>query len=158
MDYSIILIPYDKFTTTIGTYGIPSCSILLYTTFQSYIISPIPPRYQQALTLHTLPPPGQSDIKSAISRYLFYTHHGVPDSQIAPYQTAWEQNIRALLPLFPTGPISQYEFDEMVQTMLTEVQDDYQTAMKRSIVNYIIQSPVERSRLGLEDIEPLLAL
>lgn len=44
----------------------------------------------------------------------------------------------------------------MIGTSIDEVHEDYTTAMKQAILDYVLASPLERQRLGLDGLQPLL--
>ncbi|KIZ07418.1 dynein heavy chain 9 [Monoraphidium neglectum] len=46
--------------------------------------------------------------------------------------------------------------DVILSSCVEELRDDYERAVKRAVLDYIIASPVERERLMLEPLEPLL--
>jgi dynein heavy chain, axonemal len=52
----------------------------------------------------------------------------------------------------------QEVYNAFMQDSLHEVYEEYAYAIKKSIVDYIIKSDVERSRLFLSSLEPLLSI
>jgi hypothetical protein len=47
-------------------------------------------------------------------------------------------------------------YDSFMSSALEEVHADYQSAMRKAILDYIISNPVERDRLFLSSLDPLL--
>ena len=47
-------------------------------------------------------------------------------------------------------------YDSLIAASLDEIHSDYQAAMKKSILDYILASSVERHRLFLHPLEPIL--
>lgn len=52
--------------------------------------------------------------------------------------------------------VLQAYYDELISSALVEVRSEYSRAMQKAILDYVISNPVERQRLGLEGLEPLL--
>jgi hypothetical protein len=50
----------------------------------------------------------------------------------------------------------QEYFEHFIRTSIDEVHEDYTTAMKQAILDYVLTSPLERQRLGLDGLQPLL--
>ena len=50
----------------------------------------------------------------------------------------------------------QEYFEHFFRTCIDEVHEDYTTAMKQAILDYVLTSPLERQRLGLDGLQPLL--
>ena len=48
-------------------------------------------------------------------------------------------------------------YKQIVHSCLDEVTSEYTSAAKQAIVDYILRSPVEQQRLGLQALRPLLA-
>lgn len=47
-------------------------------------------------------------------------------------------------------------YNQLIATSMDEARDDYATSMKQAILDYVLSSPLERQRLGLEGLQPLL--
>eukprot|EP00882_Tetradesmus_deserticola_P024288 GHRQ01026539.1.p1 GENE.GHRQ01026539.1~~GHRQ01026539.1.p1 ORF type:complete len:151 (+),score=46.61 GHRQ01026539.1:403-855(+) len=47
-------------------------------------------------------------------------------------------------------------FDQFISSAMHEVRADYSTAMQRAMLDYVLSNPLERQRLGLQGLEPLL--
>lgn len=51
---------------------------------------------------------------------------------------------------------TQAFFDHFISSAMHEVRSDYSTAMQRAMLDYLLSNPLERQRLGLQGLEPLL--
>jgi dynein heavy chain len=54
------------------------------------------------------------------------------------------------------GSYVQVFYDSLIAASLDEIHSDYQAAMKKSILDYILASPVEMHRLFLDPLKPFL--
>ena len=48
-------------------------------------------------------------------------------------------------------------YKHIIHTCLDEVTSEYMAAAKQSIMDYVLKSPVEQRRLGLQALQPMLA-
>ncbi|GLI65190.1 hypothetical protein VaNZ11_008652 [Volvox africanus] len=94
----------------------------------------------------------------AILRYHYYVEIGIDHRHVAPFREEWAGNALNMVPHTPPYGVSQQYYDVLLRSSLEEIHAEYVTAMKRSMVNYVISSPVERHRLNLESLEPLLSI
>ena len=53
--------------------------------------------------------------------------------------------------------LSDEAYNHIIHTCLDEVTSEYMAAAKQSIVDYVLKSPVEQRRLGLQALRPMLA-
>ncbi|KAG1665808.1 hypothetical protein FOA52_015301 [Chlamydomonas sp. UWO 241] len=114
--------------------------------------------HRGAKTSRQLAPEDESQLIDAILRYHYYVEVGVnEDKHVAPFREQWAANALSLVPAGPPPMVSQEYYDGLVATSLEEMHDEYVTSMKRAVVDYIIRSPIERRRLDLEALEPLLS-
>ncbi|GFR45764.1 hypothetical protein Agub_g7181 [Astrephomene gubernaculifera] len=94
----------------------------------------------------------------AILRYHYYVEAGVDPRHVAPFREEWAGNSLGMVPPAPPYGVSQQYYDALLRSSLEEIHAEYVTAMKRTMVDYVISSPVERHRLNLQALEPLLAI
>lgn len=47
-------------------------------------------------------------------------------------------------------------YEQLISGSIEEVQEDYAVAMRQAMLDYVLSNPLERQRLGLEGLEPLL--
>ena len=50
----------------------------------------------------------------------------------------------------------QEYYDQLITTSVEDVRQEYATAMKQAILDYVLSHPLERQRLGLQGLQPLL--
>eukprot|EP00878_Enallax_costatus_P013463 GHUV01014078.1.p1 GENE.GHUV01014078.1~~GHUV01014078.1.p1 ORF type:complete len:1340 (+),score=424.03 GHUV01014078.1:252-4271(+) len=98
----------------------------------------------------------EAAIVDALLRYHYYAEMGIDPRQVAPFREEWVGNALSMVPNEPPPNVSQAFFDDFISNSLDEVRSDYTKAMQKAIVDYVIASPLERQRLGLEGLEPLL--
>lgn len=67
-----------------------------------------------------------------------YVLAGVDESTLAPFNDEWADNAMEQVPSRLTG-VPQEQVAGMVDEMLSEVQDDYYTAVKTSMVRYVLK-------------------
>ncbi|KXZ48211.1 DHC-9 protein [Gonium pectorale] len=94
----------------------------------------------------------------AVLRYHYYVEIGVDGRHVAPFREEWAGNALGMVPAAPPFGVSQAYYDSLIRSSLEETHAEYVIAMKRSMVDYVISSPVERHRLNLQPLEPLLAI
>jgi hypothetical protein len=82
------------------------------------------------------------------ARYWWYILHGVSDEIVAPIPDAWKDRVLCLLAT-DLSLVSQDAIDAALRSMLGEMVVDFRVAMKRSVVDYILRSPVERRRVNI---------
>ncbi|GBG26414.1 Dynein heavy chain 7, axonemal [Hondaea fermentalgiana] len=86
-------------------------------------------------------------------QYVWYVRHGVDDKTLAPIRREWLQRVSDLLP----APRITHEnasslvqtFQTLVATLTKNVEYDYQCAVRRAILDYILRDAQQRSRLGI---------
>jgi hypothetical protein len=83
--------------------------------------------------------------------------HCVPASNtlIQCNPTACNGNRRQLHAAAATA-ILQAFYDQFISSAMHEVRADYSKAMQRAMLDYVLSNPLERQRLGLQGLEPLL--
>ncbi|KAJ3373477.1 Dynein heavy chain 3, axonemal [Kappamyces sp. JEL0680] len=82
-------------------------------------------------------------------RYWFYVERGFPQKAICELDDAAKENIQRLLPAKLTGN------DQLRSTLAkleSEIKQNHATAIKQSIVDYILIDPAERERLQIPEI------
>jgi hypothetical protein len=70
------------------------------------------------------------------------------DEIVAPIPDAWKDRVLCLLAT-DLSLVSQDAIDAALRAMLGEMVVDFRIAMKRSVVDYILRSPVERRRVNI---------
>nr|8GLV_Kg Chain Kg, DHC_N2 domain-containing protein [Chlamydomonas reinhardtii] len=94
----------------------------------------------------------------AILRYHWYVEAGVDGRHVAPFREEWAGNALGMVPPAPPAGVTQAYYDALLRSSLEEMHAEYVGAMRRCMVDYVVRSPVERQRLALTPLEPLLAL
>ena len=100
----------------------------------------------QQKQLHESPNPRQS------SRYMRYIEEGIDTSLLAPIEVRWLENAMAKLSDEVRG--AGVRTQTLVEDLLTEIDRGYQFSVKKSIVDYILRSNVERKRLRINHAVP----
>ena len=95
-------------------------------------------------------------LTDAILRYHYYVEVGIDSRHVAPFREEWAGNALALLPPLPPPHVSQEYYDALIRSSLEEMHGEYVTAMKKCMAKYVTSSAVERRRLNLTELEPLL--
>lgn len=99
----------------------------------------------------------EGELVDAVLKYFFYVEHGVDMRHIAPYRQEWLHAALAMVPgEAPPGVDAAY-YDAFMQASIEEVHEEYCAAVKKSMIDYVLRNPLERKRLGLQALEPLLA-
>lgn len=94
----------------------------------------------------------------AVLRYHYYVEVGIDPRHVAPFREEWAGNALNMVPQLPPFGVSQAFYDVLLRSSLEEIHREYVAAMKRTMVSYVISSPVERHRLNMEALEPVLAI
>ncbi|KNC96829.1 uncharacterized protein SPPG_07663 [Spizellomyces punctatus DAOM BR117] len=81
---------------------------------------------------------------TAEHRYWYYVEKGIPDDAIAPMDRS---NMEAVRSLIPSTLLSSDSLVSTRNVVTQEIRDEYTTALKRSIVDYILLDPAEQERL-----------
>ncbi|KAK9812825.1 hypothetical protein WJX72_004356 [[Myrmecia] bisecta] len=98
----------------------------------------------------------QQQLVNAIKRYNYYIEMGIDDKHVAPYREEWAANALSLLPARLQSNMSTEQYEELINICLAEMHTGYVAAVKQSIVDYTLRSSVERQRLNMEALAPLL--
>lgn len=116
------------------------------------------PTYPSSPTAGPAPPASPDVLTDAVLRYHYYVEVGVDAHRhVAPFREEWAGNALGMVPPAPPAGVSQAYYDALLRQSLDEMRTEYASAVKRSIVTYVLGSPVERRRLDLVPLEPLLA-
>jgi hypothetical protein len=105
----------------------------------SYDVPPTPP-------LPSLTPPPQ--------RYWFYVERFLDTDDIAPFKSDWVQRILALIDPSKLPRVAEEVRDAIAAEILGDAEAQYFSAVKRAIVDYLLQNPSERDRLGIPFVPP----
>ncbi|CAG9464833.1 unnamed protein product [Pedinophyceae sp. YPF-701] len=92
-------------------------------------------------------------IADAILRYWYYVEYGVPDRHVAPYREEWAANALAMVPQQAPASLPEERYFALIEGSLQEIHRDYVRSASRSIVDYVLLSPMERERLNLQALE-----
>mmetsp|Transcript_3023 Transcript_3023/g.9072 ORF Transcript_3023/g.9072 Transcript_3023/m.9072 type:complete len:4073 (+) Transcript_3023:47-12265(+) len=82
------------------------------------------------------------------ARFDEYVKHGVDESSLAPFNKMWAIHAMEQVPRELAG-LPPEAIDSRLNQMLHEVSDLYYTAVKRSMVAYVLRNPVEAKRLEI---------
>ncbi|KAF6266164.1 dynein heavy chain 9 [Scenedesmus sp. NREL 46B-D3] len=121
-----------------------------------------------------LPAADEAGLVDALLRYCYYQEVGIDARHVAPFREEWLGNALSMVPNQPPPNVSdlrvatacnrvvpmplrtQAFFDHFISSAMHEVRSDYSTAMQRAMLDYLLSNPLERQRLGLQGLEPLL--
>jgi dynein heavy chain, axonemal len=93
----------------------------------------------------------------AVLRYHYYVEHGINPAHIAPFREDWWANCLDMVPGEGSIDAAPGFYHQLLMESRDEMEEDYERAMKRAIVDYVLASPVQRQRLGLDALEPVMA-
>ena len=120
--------------------------------------SPIPrPRPEVSLSLDRQSPPTDEAAteemgEEEMERYYGYIMNGMDDRETAPIKQEWLTAVMNSLPLWLAHTA---ESDSaLVDRLATEVEMDYLLSMRKSVVDYVLQRPAEKERLGVQRVPP----
>ncbi|XP_048465622.1 dynein axonemal heavy chain 3 [Rhincodon typus] len=82
-------------------------------------------------------------------RYIYYIDHGILPDMIEPQKSEQIDRIEQLLPKELKGVPN---LQELHLELLEEVHNDYDTSLRKAIVNYILKDPSERMRLFVSSV------
>lgn len=91
-----------------------------------------------------------SVLADAISRYHYYCDFGISDEHIAPPEQIWAEHALSLVPPAPPRGVSDEYYDILIENSMREMEREYYSSVKRSIVDYVLYNRTERIRLNLE--------
>ena len=81
-------------------------------------------------------------------RFDNYVMAGVDEATLAPFNDEWATNAMEQVPSQLSG-VPQHQVANMVEGMLSEVQSEYYTAVKTSMVRYVLKNPEEARRVEI---------
>lgn len=79
-----------------------------------------------------------------LCRYFYYVEVGVSAQHIAPFRQAWIENVLSLLPMEQPTHLDDDYYQQLLEEAVDEMKADYVYSMRKSIMDYIIKSAVER--------------
>ncbi|XP_038676444.1 dynein heavy chain 3, axonemal isoform X3 [Scyliorhinus canicula] len=82
-------------------------------------------------------------------RYIYYIDHGIQPNMIEPQKTEQIDRIEHLL---PKDLRNVPDLQELHNDLLEEVHIDYDSSLRKAIVNYILKDPSERMRLFVSSV------
>ena len=84
-----------------------------------------------------------------LHRYGHYVREGVPSSSVTPYNVSWTSNIERMLYTSRFSSEPDAALEGMFAAMEREVADDYYAAMKKAIVDCVLEDEAMRRRVGV---------
>lgn len=106
---------------------------------------PTPP----ILDPYDLPSVNFQKLLTSENRYMYYINEGIDEKEIYPLQDSIIENITKLVPSnYLKRPNLQNKKEETIQ----EINEYYNLAMKKSILNYILLDDKEKERLSIRKI------
>ncbi|CAK9103626.1 Dynein axonemal heavy chain 7 (Axonemal beta dynein heavy chain 7) (Ciliary dynein heavy chain 7) (Dynein heavy chain-like protein 2) (hDHC2) [Durusdinium trenchii] len=92
-------------------------------------------------------------------RYMWYIENGLDGDNITPLRREWLDHVASLLPIPSVDTTDSAEVEarvasaqELIIRMTHDVERDYKRSVRKSILDYILRSPFERSRLGISKV------
>lgn len=82
--------------------------------------------------------------RPAVCRYFYYVEVGVSAQHIAPFRQSWIENVLSLLPMEQPTHLDDQYYQQLLEEAVDEMKADYVYSMRKSIMDYITKSPVER--------------
>lgn len=92
--------------------------------------------------------------RASAQRYLHYLLEGVQADELPVMKEDWIRAVMQLLPPPPPPGSAPYDVAELLSNQFDEVRRDYERAVRKSIVDYVLRSPAERTRLGITVLPP----
>ncbi|XP_068100920.1 dynein axonemal heavy chain 3 [Hyperolius riggenbachi] len=89
--------------------------------------------------------PTQKDLE----RYFHYIHHGIQTEMLAPQE---REQMDRILTSVPSQLLKNPALEKPLQEIKGEIEYDYFTSLRKSIVDYILKDPEERNRLFIANI------
>jgi len=81
--------------------------------------------------------------------YQHYMEQGIEDSNLASIKEEWIRNALGLL-CTNISLLSEETFEEIIRSMLSEMNNDYKASMKQSIIDYVLMNTTEQTRLSIQ--------
>ncbi|KAL3158235.1 hypothetical protein ABBQ38_010487 [Trebouxia sp. C0009 RCD-2024] len=99
----------------------------------------------------------EQQTSEAHTRYQHYLTAGIDSKHVTPFQEDWAVNAVSMLPHHESCNMNDETYKHIIHTCMDEVTSEYMAAAKQSIMDYVLKSPVEQRRLGLQALKPMLA-
>ncbi|KAI8464307.1 MAG: dynein heavy chain and region D6 of dynein motor-domain-containing protein [Monoraphidium minutum] len=96
------------------------------------------------------------EMADAMMRYQYYIERGVDARHVAPFREEWLGGALALLPADAPARVGEERRAAILEGCADELRADYERAVKKAVLDYVVASPAERQRLQLEPLEPLI--
>ncbi|XP_070617336.1 dynein axonemal heavy chain 3 isoform X3 [Erythrolamprus reginae] len=90
-------------------------------------------------------PPTEEDLE----RYCYYIHKGIRKDMLAPQD---ENVLSNILIRIPSHFLASPELEALLNSLMQEIQSDYQIWLMKNIVDYILMDPDEKNRLYIGNI------
>ncbi|XP_053327633.1 dynein axonemal heavy chain 3 [Spea bombifrons] len=87
-----------------------------------------------------------------LERYSYYVHHGIQKEMLAPQEAEQMERIFANV---PHQLLSNPALEKLLSELTEEIEYDYNTSLRRSIVDYILRDRDERERLLIANTPPV---
>ena len=91
--------------------------------------------------------------REAVARYFYYIHHGIDEDLVVPAKDQWLDQILTMIPQEPPRLMTENFFHDFVDYCVREVNEDYVFSVRKTMVDYVMSSRIERERLMLGDLE-----
>lgn len=89
--------------------------------------------------------------RMSYQRYRQYVDNEIPVDVIAPIRQYWLSHIIELIP-GDLHAVEKSRIEDLIDTMLNEINKDYFDSVKKSILDYILKDENEMRRLGIQQV------
>uniref|UniRef100_A0A8C5RLG6 Dynein heavy chain 3, axonemal n=1 Tax=Laticauda laticaudata TaxID=8630 RepID=A0A8C5RLG6_LATLA len=91
----------------------------------------------------------QAPTEEDLERYCYYIHKGIRKDMLAPQD---ENVLNNILTRIPSNFLASPELETLLNSLMGEIQSDYQIWLMKNIVDYILMDPDEKKRLFICNI------
>ncbi|XP_026560379.1 dynein heavy chain 3, axonemal [Pseudonaja textilis] len=91
----------------------------------------------------------QAPTEEDLKRYCYYIHKGIRKDMLAPQD---ENVLNNILTRIPSNFLASPELEALLNSLMGEIQSDYQIWLMKNIVDYILMDPDEKKRLFICNI------
>ncbi|ETE64178.1 Dynein heavy chain 3, axonemal, partial [Ophiophagus hannah] len=86
----------------------------------------------------------QAPTEEDLERYCYYIHKGIRKDMLAPQD---ENMLNNILTRIPSNFLASPDLEALLNSLMGEIQSDYQIWLMKNIVDYILMDPDEKKRL-----------